>query len=187
MRCGGQQRRYWSRSRLRPERRRQFGMYDQLLEKCVRKYIFLILHAPVDIRSVFGLSVMHPVCVLIVRYMFVCCPSLIQRHLFCWTEALRNIFVTDTFQPFLVRCTYFHSFWFSIWLTFLPPDNKNSYPFHVRRFNPVKCDRGFSMPQLLWHETSPRTHDCMTLAYTCWVFSSRDGTTCYKLLWFKSS
>ena len=26
------------------------------------------------------------------------------------------------------------------WLT--SPDNKNSYPFHVRRFNPVKCDRG---------------------------------------------
>ena len=26
----------------------------------------------------------------------------------------------------------------------MPPDNKNSYPFHVRRFNPVKCDRGLN-------------------------------------------
>ena len=31
MRRGGQRRRYWSRSWLRPERRRQFGLYDQLL------------------------------------------------------------------------------------------------------------------------------------------------------------
>ena len=34
-------------------------------------------------------------------------------------------------------------------LTFLPPDNKNSYPFHVRRFNPVKCDRGFKLAFLI--------------------------------------
>lgn len=31
MRRGGQRRRYWSRSWLRPERRRQFGLYDQLM------------------------------------------------------------------------------------------------------------------------------------------------------------
>ena len=103
-----------------------------------------ILHAPVDVRYVFGLSVMHRVRVLIVRYMFVCCPSLIRRHLACWTETMRYIFVTGTFQPFHVRCMYVSNFGFSTGLTFLPPDNKNSYPFHIRRFNPVKCDRGFT-------------------------------------------
>ena len=103
-----------------------------------------ILYAPVDVRSVFGLSVMHPVRVLIVwyMYMFVCCPSLIRRHFARWTEAVRCIFVTCTFQPFHVRCMYVRSFGFSTGLTFLQPDNKNSYPFHVRKFNPVKCDRG---------------------------------------------
>ena len=115
-----------------------------LLVKCVRKYICWILHAPVDVHSVFGLT-MHPVRVLIVRYMFVCCPSLIQRHFACWTEAVRCIFVTCTFQPFHVQCMYVRSFGFSTGLTFLPPDNKNSYPFHVRRFNPVKCDRGLTI------------------------------------------
>ena len=102
-----------------------------------------ILHAPIDVRSVFDLSVMHPVRVLIVRYMFVCCPSLIRRHFACWIEAVRCIFVTCTFQPFHVRCMYVCSFGFSTGLTFSQPDNKNSYPFHVRKFNPVKCDRGF--------------------------------------------
>ena len=37
---------------------------------------------------------------------------------------------------------------FSTGLTFLPPDNKNSYPFHVLRFNPVKCDRGLNFSNL---------------------------------------
>ena len=41
MHRGGQRRRYWSRSWLRPERWSQFGMYDQLFGKCVRKYILL--------------------------------------------------------------------------------------------------------------------------------------------------
>ena len=103
-----------------------------------------IRHAPVYVRSVFGLSVMHPVRILIVRYMFVCCLSLIRRHLACWTETMRYIFVTGTFQPFYVRCMCVRSFGFSTGLTLLPPDNKNSYPFHVRRFNPVKCDRGLT-------------------------------------------
>ena len=101
-----------------------------------------ILHAPVYVRSVFDLSVMHPVRILIVRYMFVCCLSLIRRHLACWTETMRYIFVSNTFQPFYVRSMYIRSFGFSTGLTFLPPDNKNSYPFYVRKFNPVKCDRG---------------------------------------------
>ena len=104
-----------------------------------------ILYVPADVRSVFGLSVMHPVRVLIVRYMFVCCPSLIRRHFACWTEAVRCIFVTCTFQPFHVRWMYVRTLGFSTGLTFLPPDNKNSYPFHVRRFNQVKCDRGFKL------------------------------------------
>ena len=143
MRRGGQRRRYWSGSWLRTERQRQFGTCDQLLENAFANLTCWILPAHVDVGSVFGLSVMHPVRVLIVRYMFVCCPSLIRRHFACWTEAVCCIFVTCTFQPFHVRWMYVRSFGFSTGLTFLPPDNKNnSYPFHVRRFNPVKCDRG---------------------------------------------
>ena len=143
MHRGGQKRRYWSRSWLRPERRRQFGLIN-----CCRKAFAnipcWILHAPVDVRSVFGFSVIRPVRILIVRYMFVCCLSLIRRHLACWTETMRYIFVTGTFQPFYARCMYVRSFGFPTGLTLLPPDNKNSYPFHVRRFNPVKCDRGLT-------------------------------------------
>ena len=50
-----------------------------LLEKWVREYTCWSLHAPIEVRSVFGLSCMHSVRVLIVRYMLVCCPSLIRR------------------------------------------------------------------------------------------------------------
>ena len=121
-----------------------------LLEKCVRKYTLL---NPTRARSC-------PFCVRFVRYasctrsdcpvhMFVCCPSLIRRHLACWTEAVRYIFFTGSFQPFHVRCMYVRSFGFSIGLTFLPPNNKNSYPFHIWRFNPVMCDRSLSNNILL--------------------------------------
>ena len=71
--------------------------------------------------------------------------KIIRRHLACLTEAVRYIFVTGTFQPFHVRCMYVSSFGFSTGLTFLPPDNKKTNSFHVRRFNPVKCDRDFKV------------------------------------------
>ena len=54
------------------------------------------------------------------------------------------MFVTGKFQPLYVRYMYVRRFGFSTGLTFLQPDNKNSYPFLVRKFNPVKCDRGFN-------------------------------------------
>ena len=99
-----------------------------------------------------SVSVMHSVHILIVRYVFVCCLSLIRRHLACWTETMRYIFVTGTFQPFYVRYMYVRRFGFSTGLTFLPRDNKNSYPFYVRRFNPVKCDRGLRVWNLNYEE-----------------------------------
>ena len=142
MRRGGQRRRYWSRSWLRPERRRQLVYMINCCRNAFANIPCLILHAPVDVRSVFCFSVMHSVRILIVRYVFVCCLSLIRRHLACWTETMRYMFVTGTFQPVYVRYMYVRRFGFSTGLTFLPPDNKNSYPFHVRRFNP--CDRGFN-------------------------------------------
>ena len=113
---------------------------------------------------------MHPVRILIVRYMFVCCPSLIRRHLACLTEAVRYIFVTGTFQPFYVRCMYVCSFGFSTGLTFLPPDNKNSYPFHVRRFNPVKCDRDFSFKYIFDTRQQITLDDLLLMFYNCLIF-----------------
>ena len=113
-----------------------------LLEKCVRKYNLLnparALWCPFFVRFL--------------RYAF-CTRSdfpgrfrlLSVTHsetfgLLNWNHALHIRY--RMFQPFFVRCMYVCSFGFSTGLTFLPPDNKNSYPFHVRRFNPVKSDRG---------------------------------------------
>ena len=94
-----------------------------LVESCTRPLMSVLC-------SVF------PLCILY-AFVFVCCLSLIRRHLACWNETMRYIFVTGTFHPSYVRCMYARSFGFSTGLTFLPPDNKNSYPFHVRKFNPA--------------------------------------------------
>ena len=92
------------------------------------------------------LCMVFPLCILYAFWLSVTC-SFVVCHSFgdIWLveqTTMRYIFVTGTLQPLYVRYMYVRHFGYSTGLTFLPPDNKNSYPFHVRRFNPVKCDRG---------------------------------------------
>ena len=108
-----------------------------LLEKCVRKYTLLnparACWCPFYVQFVRYASCMRSDCPV-----HDCLLSVTYSETFCllnWSSALqiRYLYVSTV-----------RSFGFSTGLTFLPPDNKNCYPFHVRRFNPVKCDRGFS-------------------------------------------
>ena len=90
MRRGGQRRRYWSRSWMRPERWRQFGMYYQLYGKCVRKYILLnpasACWCPFYVRFVRYASGTRSDCLLHVRLLSVTHSELIG--LLNWSRAL---------------------------------------------------------------------------------------------------
>ena len=145
MRRGVQRRRYWSRSWMRPERWRQFGMYYQLYGKCVRKYILLnpasacwcpfCSVCPLCIRYSFWLSV---TCLFTDRHSFganwlvelkPCVTYLLPvrsyRSMSGACTSVHSVFLPD--WPFCHRIFFFIRF----------------YPFHVRRFNPVKFDSGF--------------------------------------------
>ena len=70
----GQKSRWWSRARCGLERRRQFGLYDQLMvfwSPIRPAYILSVASAtyPVFIRSLYGLAGIHPVHVRFVRFM----------------------------------------------------------------------------------------------------------------------
>ena len=87
-----------------------------------------ILHAPVDVRSVFGLSVMHPALGLCGTCSFVVCHSFGD----IWLVELKPFIIYSLLVRFnrsmSGACT-------SLVLVFLP-----DWPFCHRKTNPVKCD-----------------------------------------------